>query len=249
MFDSNLIEASLSIAILIAFLGGFLSFISPCVLPIVPPYLIFLAGNNTSKHKDFFSNYKMFYTSVFFVLGLSSVFVFLGLAMSTLGSIFVKYQTEMGYISGLIVFIFGVHYIGIFKISLLEREARFSVAKFGNSIVSPYILGLAFAFGWTPCIGPILGAILSITAQETNINKGIYLMFSYAMGLGIPFILIAAFFEKSQKILKKIKFKSDIIKKFTGIFLILIGVFLFTGYFQNFSFWLIDNFPILSTFG
>ena len=200
--DTSLIETSLSIALVVAFFGGFLSFISPCVLPIVPPYLVYLAGNNTYNNKNFFKNYKMFYSSIFFVLGLSSVFVFLGLAMSTLGSIFVKYQIEMGYISGLIVIIFGVHFIGFLKIPLLDKEVRFNITKFGHSILSPYILGLAFAFGWTPCIGPILGAILSITAQDSTINKGIYLMISYALGLGIPFILIAAFFERSQTLLK-----------------------------------------------
>ena len=247
MFNIDLIESSLAISLGIAFIGGFLSFISPCVLPIVPPYIIYLAGSTLKDIK--LQTYKMFYTSIFFVFGLSTVFIFLGLAFSTLGSIFIKFQNEMGYISGIIVIIFGIHFLGLLKFSILEREVRFNVNKFSNSILSPYILGLAFAFGWTPCIGPILGAILSISAQETSSIKGGILMLSYALGLGLPFILIATFFEKSKKTLNIIKGKSLFISRITGCFLILIGILLLTGGFQSLSFWIIEVFPFLTNFG
>tara|TARA_B100001057_G_scaffold495026_2_gene592998 strand:+ start:109 stop:852 length:744 start_codon:yes stop_codon:yes gene_type:complete len=247
MSNIDLIGSSLIISFGIAFFGGFLSFVSPCVLPIVPPYIIYLAGSSSKDKK--IQTYKMFYTSIFFVLGLSTVFIFLGLAFSKLGSIFIKFQNEMGYISGIIVIIFGIHFLGLIKFSILEKEVRFNINKFSNSILSPYILGLAFAFGWTPCIGPILGAILSISAQETNSLRGGILMLSYALGLGLPFILIATFFEKSKKTLNIIKNKSFLISKITGSFLILIGVLLISGGFQSFSFWIIEIFPFLINFG
>ena len=253
MFGQELTEVSFFTSILISFSAGILSFLSPCVLPIVPPYLAFMAGSTISslenssltKHNTF----SLPLIAVSFVMGLSTVFVMLGLAAAALGSFFLKYQTEMGFISGIIVLIFGIHFLGIIRVPLLYREVRLNFRSAGGGFIGAYVLGIAFAFGWTPCIGPILGAILSMSAQTESVSQGVALMAFYAVGLGCPFLLFGVFFAKSLIFFSPIKKHLGKIEKIMGILLVIVSILLLSGAFTDLSFWLLEKFPILTIFG
>ena len=164
MFGQELSEVSFFMSVLLSFFAGTLSFLSPCVLPIVPPYLAFMAGSSVSSLQRSEENSpKTSYLtliSLSFVLGLSTVFIMLGLTAAALGSFFLSFQAEMGYISGLIVLIFGLHFLGIIRVAFLDKEARLDFKSGGGGVIGAYVLGVAFAFGWTPCIGPILGSMM-----------------------------------------------------------------------------------------
>ena len=252
MFGQELLEASFAMSILIAFSAGILSFLSPCVLPIVPPYLAFMAGSSVvslSKSPPNSSTFPVTFIALSFVLGLSTVFILLGLAAAALGSFFLNYQTQMGYISGIIVIIFGLHFLGIINIAIFNREARFNYQSSKGGFVSAYVLGVAFAFGWTPCIGPILGAILSMATQTDSLNHGVTLMAVYAAGLGCPFLLSGVFFAKSMGLFSSFKKHLGKVEKVIGTLLILVGTLLASGGFSNLSFWLLETIPVLAIFG
>ncbi len=248
---AGLFDSSILTSLFIAFFGGILSFLSPCVLPIIPPYIAFMAGTVLGEKKTVDTNGtgKMLFISLAFVGGLSTVFLILGAAAASLGSVFLQYKNELGYLSGVIVVTFGLHFLGILKLSFLNKEIRFDIKPKFTKILAPYFLGLAFAFGWSPCIGPILGTILALSAQESSIFRGSSLLILYALGLGIPFILVALFMEKSVKIVSLIKPYMGLIEKFMGGFLIFVGFMLLTGSFTSFSFWLIEIFPFLVVLG
>lgn len=248
MFGIDIIDASLGLSLLIATLAGVLSFLSPCVLPIVPPYLAFMAGSSVdemSKGRD----KKVIAMAAFFVMGLSTVFIFLGFAASAFGQVFLQYQEQMGMVAGAVIVVFGLHFLGILKIPFLYREARFDAGDQSGSLFGAYILGLAFAFGWTPCIGPVLGAILSLAAQEGSIERGIIMMAFYAMGLGLPFMLAAIFMHKFLGVMKSLRKHMGMIEKIMGVMLIVVGVMLVTGTFAELSFWLLETFPALGAIG
>tara|TARA_A100001011_G_scaffold396175_1_gene493345 strand:- start:192 stop:764 length:573 start_codon:yes stop_codon:yes gene_type:complete len=190
----------------------------------------------------------MTFIALSFVLGLSTVFIMLGLAAAALGSFFLNYQNQMGYISGVIVITFGLHFLGIINISIFNREARFNFNTRGG-LISAYVLGLAFAFGWTPCIGPILGAILSMATQTNSLNHGVILMAFYAAGLGCPFLLSGVFFAKSIGLFSSIKKHLGKVEKGIGTLLVLVGTLLVSGGFSSLSFWLLETMPILTIFG
>ena len=253
MFGQELTEVSLIMSILISFSAGVLSFLSPCVLPIVPPYLAFMAGTSVSSLQNpspaSSQTISLTFISISFVLGLSTVFIMLGLAAAALGSFFLQYQTEMGYVSGLTVIVFGSHFLGVIRVPLLNREARFNLKSGGGGLIGAYALGIAFAFGWTPCIGPILGAILSMSAQADSFSHGVTLMAVYAVGLGFPFLLFGVFFAKSLRLFLPIKVHLGKVEKAMGILLILVGLLLISGGFTNLSFWLLENLPFLTLFG
>jgi cytochrome c-type biogenesis protein len=253
MFGQELTEVSFIMSVLISFSAGIFSFLSPCVLPIVPPYLAFMAGSSVSNLKKSSLNgsqkTSLTLISISFVLGLSTVFIMLGLAAAALGSFFLNYQNEMGYISGLIVLVFGFHFLGIIRVPILNREARFDFKSGGGGLVGAYVLGIAFAFGWTPCIGPILGAILSMSAQADSFGHGVTLMAVYAFGLGCPFLLFGVFFAKSLTLFSPIKMHLAKVEKGMGILLILVGFLLLSGGFTSLSFWLLETLPFLTIFG
>ncbi|MEC8795325.1 MAG: cytochrome c biogenesis protein CcdA, partial [Pseudomonadota bacterium] len=195
MFGIELLDASLLPAIMIAAIGGLISFLSPCVLPIVPPYLAYISGVSMAEMSGEGAEAKRpILPALFFVLGLSTVFLFLGFTASAFGAFFLQNQTVFNQIAGIIVMIFGAHFVGVYRIGFMDREARLDAGDRGGSAFGAYILGLAFAFGWTPCIGPQLGAILSLAASEADVARGTFLLAVYAAGLGIPFLLVAAFF-------------------------------------------------------
>ncbi|MGO4916834.1 cytochrome c biogenesis CcdA family protein [Pseudogemmobacter sp. W21_MBD1_M6] len=247
----SLIDASLLPAMLIALVAGLLSFLSPCVLPIVPPYLAYMGGISMSEMTGTgrSARWSTITAALFFVLGLSTVFLFLGFTASAFGMFFLQNQELFSKLSGLVVIIFGLHFLGVFRIPLLNQEARLDAGDRGGSAFGAYVLGLAFAFGWTPCIGPQLGAILSLAASEASIARGTMLLAVYAAGLGIPFLLAAIFIQRSMGVMNRIKPYLGLIEKAMGALLVLVGVALLTGAFTAFSWWLLETFPALSQLG
>lgn len=250
MFGIDLIDASLLPALMIALAAGLLSFLSPCVLPIVPPYLAYMSGvsvTDLSEGKQ--GANKATVAAMFFVLGLSTVFLFLGFAASAFGAFFLQNQQIFNAVAGLLVMVFGAHFLGIFTIPFLNREARLDAGDQGGSAFGAYLLGLAFAFGWTPCIGPQLGAILSLAASEANVARGTLLLAVYAAGLGIPFLLVAAFFPRMTGLMGWMKRHMERIERIMGLLLWTIGLLMLTGGFSSFSYWLLETFPGLAVLG
>ena len=185
---TQILDASLVPAMVIAAVAGLLSFLSPCVLPIVPPYLAYMGGVSVSDMEDEAASRKrVLQAAAFCVLGISTVFLLLGFAFSAFGRMFLQIQDWFTIVAGIVVMIFGAHFIGIYRIGFLDREARMEMGDRGGSAFGAYVLGLAFAFGWTPCLGPILGTILGLAASEASVTRGTVLLAAYAVGLGLPF--------------------------------------------------------------
>ena len=239
---------------LTAFAGGLLSFLSPCVLPLVPPYLAFMAGTTLDQLTDDEKvnealARRVLVSSVFFVLGLATVFVTLGATASVLGQVLLQNKILFGQIAGVVIIILGVHFLGIVRIPFLYREARFDAGKSAGTYAGAYIIGLAFAFGWTPCIGPILGTILVLAGQEETIGQGVLMLAVYAAGLGLPFILAAFFVRPFMRWMQGFRRHMGLVEKAMGLLLIIVGVAMVTGAFSAAAFWLIETFPFLATIG
>ncbi|MDA0851391.1 MAG: cytochrome c biogenesis protein CcdA [Proteobacteria bacterium] len=249
MFGIDIIDATLIPALTLAFLAGVISFLSPCVLPIVPPYLAYMSGISLSEATDNNKAVSVFLPAFFFVLGLSTVFLILGFTASALGTVFLSYQDILITISGLLVMGFGLHFLGILRIGFLEREARFDASSQNGSAFGAYVLGLAFAFGWTPCIGPQLASILTLAASEGSVARGTTLLGVYALGLGVPFLLVALFLSRLSATLTWLKRHMQIIERLMGLLLWTIGLMMLTGGFADFSFWILDTFPSLANLG
>jgi cytochrome c-type biogenesis protein len=251
MFGYELIEAGPVLAGLIALAAGVLSFLSPCVLPIVPPYLAYMGGISMGEMRadGTAARRRVMLPALFFVLGLSTVFLLLGFAASVAGRFLLTYQDWLARGSGLVVIVFGLHFLGVFRIPFLDREARLDAGDQGGSAFGAYLLGLAFAFGWTPCIGPQLGAILSLAASEASVTRGTTLLGVYAVGLGLPFLLAAAFIDRTSGVMARMKRHMRLIERAMGLLLLVVGVALMTGAFTAFSFWLLETFPALATLG
>tara|TARA_R110000851_G_scaffold170985_1_gene317334 strand:- start:381 stop:1133 length:753 start_codon:yes stop_codon:yes gene_type:complete len=250
MFGIEIIDAALLPAMFVALAAGIISFLSPCVLPIVPPYLAYMSGvslNDLSESGQ--SRARAVVPALFFVLGLSTVFIFLGFTASAIGTVFLQYQSYFNTIAGVLVMIFGAHFVGVYRIRFLDREARIDAGDRGGSSFGAYILGLAFAFGWTPCIGPQLGAILSLAASEGSVARGTMLLAIYAIGLGVPFLLVAAFLPRLQGLMGWMKRHMEQIERVMGLLLWTIGLLMLTGGFSAFSFWLLETFPALAVLG
>lgn len=253
MFGLDLLDASLLPALFIALSAGLLSFLSPCVLPIVPPYLAYMSGVSmgslTTDTPTAEARKKAILTALFFVMGLSTVFLFLGFTASAFGKFFLQNQVLFGRIAGAVIIVFGLHFIGVFRIGFLDREARLDAGDQGGSALGAYVLGLAFAFGWTPCIGPQLGAILTLAANEASVARGTALLGVYAAGLGIPFLLAAIFLNRAMGVMNRMKRHMSTIEKAMGALLLIVGVAMLTGAFSAFSFWLLETFPGLAKLG
>ena len=249
MFGIDIIDATLIPAMTLAFLAGVISFLSPCVLPIVPPYLAYMSGISLSEGTDNNKVVSIFLPAVFFVLGLSTVFLILGFTASALGTVFLSYQDTLITISGILVMGFGLHFLGILRIRFLEREARFEASSQNGSAFGAYVLGLAFAFGWTPCIGPQLASILTLAASEGSVARGTTLLGVYALGLGVPFLLVALFLSRLSATLTWLKRHMQIIERLMGLLLWTIGLMMLTGGFADFSFLILDTFPSLANLG
>lgn len=244
MFGVEIMDAGMGAAMLVALLGGILSFLSPCVLPIVPPYLAYMGGISMGEMTagGQSARRRVMLPALFFVLGLSTVFLLLGFTASAFGAFFLQNQTLFAQIAGAVVLVFGLHFLGLFRIGILDREARLDAGDRGGSALGAYVLGLAFAFGWTPCIGPQLGAILSLAAQEGSVQRGTLLLGVYAAGLGIPFLLAAMFIERAMGIMQRLKRHMKWIERTMGALLVIVGLALLTGAFTDFSWWLLETF-------
>ncbi|QYZ68435.1 cytochrome c biogenesis CcdA family protein [Neotabrizicola shimadae] len=250
MAGIDLMDASFLTAALIALAGGVLSFLSPCVLPIVPPYLAYMGGISMSEMRGQTSaRRRVILPALFFVLGLSTVFLLLGFAASAFGLFFLEHQGTFVTISGVVVLVFGLHFLGLFRIPILDREARLDAGDHGGSALGAYVLGLAFAFGWTPCIGPQLGAILSLAAQEGSVQRGTALLAVYAVGLGLPFLLAAVFIERSMGLMARLKPHMKLIERVMGLLLVVVGLMLITGIFTDMSWFLLEKLPFLGNLG
>ncbi|WP_333685331.1 cytochrome c biogenesis CcdA family protein [Pontibaca methylaminivorans] len=250
MFGIEIIDAALLPAMTVALLAGVVSFLSPCVLPIVPPYLAYMSGVAVQDLScDTAGRNRAMLPALFFVLGLSTVFLFLGFTASMIGTLFLQYQDWFNTIAGILVMVFGAHFVGVYRIGFLDREARIDAGDRGGSAFGAYVLGLAFAFGWTPCIGPQLGAILSLAASEASVARGTSLLAVYAIGLGVPFLLVAAFLPRLGGLMGWMKRHMQQIERSMGLLLWTIGLLMLTGGFSSFSFWLLETFPALDNLG
>lgn len=245
MFGIELADASFLPAAIVALLAGVLSFLSPCVLPIVPPYLAYMTGVKVSALRE--RERSAVLPAIFFVLGLSTVFLIMGYAASAFGRAFLEYQPLLVKLSGAFVILLGLHFLHVLRIPLLDREARVDTGESGGSALGAYLLGLAFAFGWTPCIGPQLSMILTLAA--TDPSRGTALLGIYALGLGVPFLLAAIFIERSMGLMNRIKRHMGLIERASGILLIAVGVLLLTGWLGVISYWLLETFPVLAAIG
>lgn len=250
MFGIDLFDAALMPSLAVSLLAGLLSFLSPCVLPIVPPYLAYMSGiTMRDLTEDRRGPSRATLPALFFVMGLSTVFLFLGFTASTLGQVFLAYRETFAQVAGVVVIVMGLHFLGVFRLGFLMREARLDAGNRGGSAFGAYVLGLAFAFGWTPCIGPILGMIITLAASEGSVTRGTALLGVYALGLGLPFLLAAMFIGRSMVLMNRIKPWLGVIEKAMGALLVFVGIALITGAMASFSFWLIEAFPALQYLG
>ena len=252
MLGIDIFSSSLIFSAILCFFAGLLSFLSPCVLPILPPYLAYMAGTTVSEIKNNSETIKrgILLSAISFSLGLSVVFIILGLTANSMASIFILYQNELRIVSGLLIIIFGLHFIGLLRITFLQKDFRLDLnIKERGNFLPPFLLGLTFAFGWTPCIGPILGSILAIIAQDVSVLRGILLMIFYSLGLSLPFIGMAYLLIRGVFITKLISTYSLYIERFTAGFLIIIGLLFLSGSFQLIGFFILEYLPFLSLFG
>jgi cytochrome c-type biogenesis protein len=254
MLETGILTGGFGLAALIALLAGVLSFLSPCVLPIVPPYVAYMGGISmrdlaAEDADDRAARWRTLAAAAFFVLGLSTVFLLLGFAASAFGRFIAQWLDWFNLIAGITIMVFGAHFLGIFRIGFLDRQLQLDVGDRGGSAFGAYILGLAFAFGWTPCIGPQLGMILSLAAQGESVGRGLGLLGIYALGLGIPFLLVAAFFPRLTGALGFLRRHMSRIERIMGLLLWTIGLLMLTGGFSQFSYWLLETFPALALVG
>lgn len=236
-----------------AFLAGLLSFVSPCVLPIVPPYLAYLAGISFSElDSDTLEAgvaRRIVLSSLAFVLGFTTVFVALGATASVIGQTVAQYFDTLSIIAGVIIIIMGLHFLGIFRIGLLYREARVQVRTGGAGIASAYVMGLAFAFGWTPCVGPVLAAILFVAGAEDTAMRGAVLLAAYSLGIGIPFMLAGIFASRFISLANRFKRHMHKIEMVMGVLLVITGLLFITGQMSRIAQWLLETFPAFATIG
>lgn len=236
--------------------AGALSFLSPCVLPLVPPYLCYMAGVSVDdfradggRGEKTGTRNALLVTSVAFVLGFSTVFVALGAGASTIGRLLRVWQEPLAMTAGVLIILMGLNFLGILKIPFLSREARFQTQGKPASTAAAYVMGLAFAFGWTPCIGPVLGPILTLAGGRETVSEGALLLAAYSLGLGIPFLLAALFSGAFMRFLGLFRMHLGRVEKTIGALLVLAGVFFLTGGIQSASYWLLETFPVLGTLG
>jgi len=240
------------VTFLAALIAGLVSFLSPCVLPLVPPYLVYLAGTSLERFADKEPEPRVqretVVAALLFVLGFSTVFVAFGASASMIGSLIRVYSGPLAIVAGVVIIIMGLHFLGITPIALLHRQKRLDVAK-PVGLWGAYVMGLAFAFGWTPCIGPILAAILTVAASEQTVTKGASLLAVYSLGLGIPFIIAAFAIEPFAAFLARFRQYLRRVEQAMGALLVLTGVAFLTGSINQMSVWMLEVFPALGRIG
>jgi cytochrome c-type biogenesis protein len=237
--------------------AGAISFLSPCVLPLVPPYLCYMAGVSMDDFRgtaaalstSTAARLALIGASMAFVLGFSTVFVALGAGASSIGALLRAWQQELAIAAGIVIILMGLNFLGVIRIPLLSREARFQASGRPASAVAAYVMGLAFAFGWTPCIGPILGPILTLAGGRETVGEGAALLAAYSLGLGIPFILAAFFSGAFMRFMARFRVHLGSVEKVIGGLLVIAGVLFITGGVQAASYWLLETFPALGQLG
>lgn len=236
--------------------AGALSFLSPCVLPLVPPYLCYMAGVSVEdfraekedpSHPS--ARLALIATSFAFVLGFTTVFVVLGASASTIGRMLRVWQEPLGIAAGVVIILMGLNFLGLIRIPFLSREARFQASGEPASMVAAYVMGLAFAFGWTPCITPVLGPILTLAAGRETVGSGAGLLAAYSLGLGIPFLIAALFSGAFMRFLVRFRVHLGRVEKVIGGLLVIAGVLFITGGIRDMSYWLLEAFPALQKLG
>jgi cytochrome c-type biogenesis protein len=241
-----------NVTIAAALTAGTLSFLSPCVLPLVPPYLVYLAGTSLERLADTGPvravKRDTIVAALLFVAGFSTVFVALGAGASVIGALLRAYSNVLATVAGIAIIVMGLHFLGLTRIDLLMREKRAEMAR-PVGLWGAYAMGLAFAFGWTPCIGPILAAILAVAASEATIVKGAGLLAVYSLGLGIPFVIAALAVEPFAAFLVRFRAHLATVERVMGGLLVLTGIAFLTGFISNASYWLLEAFPVLGQIG
>ncbi|MFJ6325525.1 MULTISPECIES: cytochrome c biogenesis CcdA family protein [unclassified Rhizobium] len=245
------------ISIVSALIAGALSFLSPCVLPLVPPYLCYMAGISVEQFRGGGTTVaagpsvrgNVLMSALFFTLGFATVFVALGAGASSIGLLLRQHLDILSKIGGLIIVIMGLNFLGVFRIGLFAREARFQGNGKPATLTGAYIMGLAFAFGWTPCIGPVLGAILGIAASRETVGAGAGLLAVYSLGLAIPFWIAAGFSGAFMRFLSRFRRHLGTVEKVMGGLLVLTGLAFIFGYVSDMAIWFQQTFPILMKIG
>jgi cytochrome c-type biogenesis protein len=236
-----------------AFLAGLISFVSPCVLPLVPPYLCYLAGVSldqlTGDAPTDVKRRTVFFSSLTFVLGFSTVFVALGAGASAIGQFVRSYMDVLSIVGGVVIIVMGLHFLGVFRIGLLHRQARIEVRSHTVGPVGSYVMGLAFGFGWTPCIGPVLSVILGIAGTRDTVGSGALLLAVYSLGLGIPFIAAGLFAGPFMRWMKRFRGHIGKVEKAMGALLVVTGVLFVTGQITTIAYWMLSLFPGLAQLG
>ena len=232
----------------VAFLAGLISFLSPCVLPLIPGYIAYISGTSFDKIKYKKKNLIIIKT-IFFTLGFSIVFIILGSTASFMGKFFLTNSNIFRIVAGIIIILFSLQLIGIFNFNFMNKDIRIFTNQYNNSLAFPLIVGAAFGFGWTPCIGPILGSIITLAALEDNVEKGILLLSFYSLGLAIPFIISGILIDKFSSFSKNFKKYTSAVTKFGGIILLITGITILTGHLQILGFLILEYFPSLGNLG
>eukprot|EP01037_Dinobryon_pediforme_P025897 gene25897-28220_t len=239
-----------SVTLLGAFSAGLISFASPCVLPLVPPYLAFMAGVSLDelREPDSPSTARVIVigASLAFIAGFTTVFVLLGVSASLIGQVVNLYRSELSFMAGILIIVMGLHFLGLFRIPLLYREMRVVLTDTRPGAFGAYLMGLAFGFGWTPCIGPVLSAILTVSASQDTTAQGAFLLLVYSLGLGIPFCLTAMFTGPFMDTMRHFRRFLGVVEQTMGAALVVTGVIFLTGGMGFISQWLIETFPALS---
>jgi cytochrome c-type biogenesis protein len=238
----------MTISFLLAFFAGLISFVSPCVLPLIPGYVSFISGT-TLNELDLKSKNFILKKSLSFSLGFSLVFISLGATATFIGSLLLHNSQILSIISGIVIIFFGIYLLELIQINFLNKNFGSYNIKYSNNLFFPFMVGIGFGFGWTPCIGPILGSILAYASMENSIYKGVLLLSVYSLGLAIPFVVSSLIIKKFLIISKKSKSYLSKIKKFSGIILLITGILIVTGKLQIIGFYLIEFFPILQNLG
>ncbi len=233
--------------LLVAFSAGFISFLSPCVLPLIPGYISYISGQALDEIiKD---NKSVLLKTIFFSIGFSIVFISFGITASFIGKLLISYSNQLRIIAGIIIILFSLQFIGLINLKILNSETRFFTQNYNDNLIFPIIVGAAFGFGWTPCIGPVLGSILALAAIEENISKGILLLSFYSLGLAIPFIISGVLIDKFLFFSKSFRKYISTITKVGGAILLLTGIAILTGQLQVLGFFILEYFPSLGNIG
>src|SRR5450631_1267813 len=243
---------SLDVSIGGAFLAGLLSFVSPCVLPLVPPYLAYMGGVSVEQMRapdggD--TRLRVLAAALCFVAGFSTVFVALGATASWIGQAVSAHLGILGYVAGTLIALIGLHFLHVIRIPMLDRTARLGVTQKPAGLAGAYVIGLAFGFGWSPCVGPVLASILLIAGTADSAAEGARLLFIYSLGIGLPFLLAAGFAGAFMRWSARFASHLDWIERAMGAFLIIAGVLIFTGQMPAIAYWLIEMFPALGRIG